>query len=117
MTQPVTLYPLLGLPLFEPGDDLARILIDALKNDGVGLHDGDIVVLAQKIVSKVEDCYIDFADLQPSAEALALASSTGKDPRHVEAIPSESSEVVKVGPSAMEDPSVVIVPAHRDGGT
>lgn len=107
MSQPVTLLPLSGLPLFEPGDDLAEILIGAVR-DGGGLHDGDIVVLAQKIVSKVEGCYIDFAAIQPSAEAIALAASTGKDPRHVQAILSESTEVVKVGPS-------VIVVAHRLG--
>lgn len=108
MTQAVSLIPLSGLPLFEPGDDLARTIIDALRSAEIGLRDGDIVVLAQKIVSKVEDCYINLADLQPSTEALALAHTTGKDPRHVEAILSESTEVVKVGPS-------VIVVAHRLG--
>ena len=108
MTNVVSLVPLEGLPLFEPGDDLAQTIVDALRSDDIGLRDGDIVVLAQKIVSKVEDCYIDVADLQPSAEALALANSTGKDARHVEAILSESTEVVKVGPH-------VIVAAHRLG--
>lgn len=108
MTQAVSLVPLSGLPLFEPGDDLAQIILSALRKGEIGLRDGDIVVLAQKIVSKVEDCYIDVADMQPSAEALALAHSTGKDPRHVEAILSESTEVVKVGPN-------VIVVAHRLG--
>ena len=108
MTNAVSLVPLNGLPLFEPGDNLARTIIDGLRSADIGLREGDIVVVAQKIVSKVEDCYIDVADLQPSAEALALATSTGKDPRHVEAILSESTEVVKVGPH-------VVVVAHRLG--
>jgi coenzyme F420-0:L-glutamate ligase/coenzyme F420-1:gamma-L-glutamate ligase len=104
----VTLHPLAGLPLFEPGDDLAGTLAEALRSGGVGMQDGDILVLAQKIVSKVENRYVEMRDVVPSPQAEELAARTGKDPRHVEVVLSESQEVVKTGPH-------VIVTAHRLG--
>jgi len=105
---PVTLFPLAGLPLFEPGDDLAAIFAAALKESGIGLADGDVLVLAQKIVSKSEGRYVALADIVPSERALEIAARTGKDPRHVEAVLSESDEVVKVGNN-------VVVTAHKLG--
>lgn len=105
---PVTLFPVSGLPLFEPGDDLAAALARALREAGTGLADGDVVVLAQKIVSKTEGRYLDLADIVPSEQAIELARRTGKDPRHVEAVLSESTEVVRVGAN-------LIIVAHRLG--
>lgn len=105
---PVSLYPLRGLPLFEPGDDVAAIIGDALRSSGIGLKDHDILVVAQKIVSKAEGAYVKLDEVVPSPEAIELAGRTGKDPRHTEVVLSESDEVVKVGPH-------VIVVAHRLG--
>jgi coenzyme F420-0:L-glutamate ligase/coenzyme F420-1:gamma-L-glutamate ligase len=105
---PVELHPLVGLPLFEPGDDLAASLGESLRASGTGLLDGDILVVAQKIVSKAEGRYVELADVVPSARALELAARTGKDARHVEVVLSEAEEVVKVGPS-------LIITAHRLG--
>lgn len=104
----LALHPLAGLPLFEPGDDVAACVGDALEASGLGLEDGDILVVAQKIVSKAEGRYVDFADIVPGSRAREIAQQTGKDPRHVEIVLSESSEVVKVGPN-------VVVVAHRLG--
>jgi coenzyme F420-0:L-glutamate ligase/coenzyme F420-1:gamma-L-glutamate ligase len=104
----VSLHPLSGLPLFEPGDDIAAIVGEALRSSGLGLLDQDILIVAQKIVSKAEGRYIELDDVVPSGAARELASRTGKDPRHVEVVLSESEEVVKVGPQ-------VIVVAHRLG--
>jgi coenzyme F420-0:L-glutamate ligase/coenzyme F420-1:gamma-L-glutamate ligase len=105
---PLTLNPLLGLPLFEPGDDVGSLIAERLRSSGIGLLDRDILVIAQKIVSKAEGRYVDLADVAPSERALELARRTGKDPRHVEVVLSESVEVVKVGQN-------VIVTAHRLG--
>ena len=66
---PVEFHPLAGLPLFEPGDDLATILGESLRASGTGLLDGDVLVVAQKIVSKVEGRYVELADVVPSIDA------------------------------------------------
>src|SRR4051812_48289870 len=91
----VTLTAVPGLPLVEPGDDLAAILDAGLRNAGLLLTDGDVLVVAQKIVSKAEGRYLDLTALEPRRQALGLATVTGKDPRFVEAILSETREVLR----------------------
>lgn len=105
---PVTLYPLSGIPLVEPGDDLARILGDALVANAVDPQDGDILVVAQKVVSKAEDRYVDLADVTPGDRALELARTTGKDPRLVEVILGQSDEVLRCRDG-------LLVVAHKRG--
>src|SRR5688572_30834759 len=95
MAGPVTLHPLSGLPLVEPGDDLARILGDGLVGSAIAPQPNDILVIAQKVVSKAEGRYVDLAGVTPGARALDLAAQTGKDPRVVEVILGESEEVVR----------------------
>jgi coenzyme F420-0:L-glutamate ligase/coenzyme F420-1:gamma-L-glutamate ligase len=97
-----------GIGLVRPGDDLARIVLDALAATGETLMDGDVLVVAQKIVSKAEDRYADLADVTPSARAVELAAKCGKDPRLVELILSESTEVVRYRMG-------MLVVAHRLG--
>lgn len=104
----VSLHALPGIPLIEPGDDLAGLLANALRESGLELMDGDILVLAQKIVSKAEGLYVELDAVEPSPRARELAEKLGKDPRHVEIVLSESDEIVKVGQH-------VIVAAHRLG--
>jgi coenzyme F420-0:L-glutamate ligase/coenzyme F420-1:gamma-L-glutamate ligase len=104
----VTLHALSGLPLIEPGDDIAALLCAALERAGLGLVDGDIVVVAQKVISKAEGWYVDLDTVEPSAQAIELASRVGKDPRHVQVVLSESEEIVKIGQH-------VIVAAHKLG--
>jgi coenzyme F420-0:L-glutamate ligase/coenzyme F420-1:gamma-L-glutamate ligase len=105
---PVSFYALPGIPLVEPGDDLATMIGDVLRENELWLVDGDILVLAQKIVSKSEGLYINLDDVTPSEQAIAIAAQVGKDPRHVQVVLSESDEVVKVGPH-------VVVTAHKLG--
>jgi coenzyme F420-0:L-glutamate ligase/coenzyme F420-1:gamma-L-glutamate ligase len=88
--------PLVGLPELEESDDLALLLHAAAEEAG-GLHDGDVVVVAQKAVSKVEGRVVRLADVEPSARAVELAGADG-DPRHVEAILRESVDVVRSRP-------------------
>jgi len=96
------------VPLVRPGDDLAAIVIDALGAAGETLRDGDVLALAQKIVSKAEDRYVALDSVSPSARAVALAEEVDKDPRLVELILRESTEVVR-------HRSGVLIVAHRLG--
>lgn len=105
---PVSLHALHGIPLVEPGDDLAGLIGQALQDNGLTLADGDILVLAQKIVSKAEGCYVDLDEVTPSARAWELADELGKDPRHVQVVLNEAEELVKVGQH-------VIIAAHKLG--
>ncbi len=85
-----------GLPELEAGDDLGRLLADACDRVG-GLEPGDVVVVAQKAVSKVEGRIVYLDDVEPSPRALELAGDEG-DPRQVEVILQESAEVVRSRP-------------------
>lgn len=85
-----------GLPELEDGDDLARLLADACARMG-GLEPGDVVVVAQKAVSKVEGRVVNLDDVEPSARALELAGDDG-DSRQVEVILRESAEVLRSRP-------------------
>ncbi len=104
----VTLTALEGLPLVKPGDDLGALLAAALRRTQIAPMDHDIMVVAQKIVSKAEGRFVNLADVQPSARATAIAKEVRKDPRLVEVILSESTEVIR------KKPDVLIV-AHRQG--
>lgn len=95
MSNALSLLPLTGLPLVEPGDDLATLLLDAAARCAGGVQDGDLLVIAQKIVSKSEDRYVDLDTVTPSAAALELAPQADKDPRIVEIVLRESREVLR----------------------
>ena len=83
------------MPAIVPGDDLARHIAR------VDLRDGDVVVVAQKVVSKAEGRIIDLATVVPTARAAALGTEIGKDPRIVEAILSEAVRVVRSRPGLL----------------
>jgi coenzyme F420-0:L-glutamate ligase/coenzyme F420-1:gamma-L-glutamate ligase len=104
----LALYRLDGIPLIEPGDDLAAVILAALEQTGLRLQPGDVLAVAQKIVSKAEDRRVRLAGIQVSARARALAEETGKDPRMVELILRESRRVVR------QRPGLIIV-EHRLG--
>jgi coenzyme F420-0:L-glutamate ligase/coenzyme F420-1:gamma-L-glutamate ligase len=93
----VSLIPIRGLPLIEAGADLAA-LIAAAAGGPDAFHAGDVLVIAQKIVSKSEGRVVRLDDVQPSDEAVRLAEQTDKDPRLVELILGESREVVRTRP-------------------
>ncbi|MDX1581823.1 MAG: coenzyme F420-0:L-glutamate ligase, partial [Alphaproteobacteria bacterium] len=97
-----------GLPMVRPGDDLAGLIVTALTDMGEALQDGDIVVIAQKIVSKAEGRQVPLSAVTPSAQAVELAEKTAKDPRAVELVLRESTEVVRAIPG-------VLITRHRLG--
>ncbi len=91
----LSLIPLQGFPLIHPGDKLPEIIAAALENNGLALLNGDILVLAQKIVSKSEGRLVNLSSVKLSEEALHYAAITDKNPRLIELILSESQEVLR----------------------
>jgi coenzyme F420-0:L-glutamate ligase/coenzyme F420-1:gamma-L-glutamate ligase len=101
MSREVTLTALSGIKLVEPGDDLGAITVAALRDNGLAPRDGDVLVMAQKVVSKAEGRYVDVATVQPSQRAIALAAEVDKDPRFVEVVLSEAKRVVRHRPGLL----------------
>lgn len=97
-----------GLPLLAAGDDLAGIILAALVDAGLTLQPGDVLAVAQKIISKAEGQTVDLGTVEASHEARQLAAETDKDPRMVELILRESTRVVRSRPG-------VIIVQHRLG--
>jgi coenzyme F420-0:L-glutamate ligase / coenzyme F420-1:gamma-L-glutamate ligase len=91
----LTIRPIPDIPLIQPGDDLAQILFEYMEPAGIQLEDNDILVVAQKIVSKAEGRLVNLNDVLPSSAALELAVQTEKDARLVELVLRESSEVLR----------------------
>ncbi|MBN8639614.1 MAG: coenzyme F420-0:L-glutamate ligase [Anaerolineae bacterium] len=107
MTQ-LTLTALRGIPLVQPGDDLARLILDALAANDLTLQATDVLVVTSKIVSKAEGRVVALRDVTPGERAHDLAAQTGKDPRVVELVLQESRGVSRVAPN-------VLVVEHRLG--
>ena len=107
-TRRLTLQALDGIPMIFPGNDLAGLLASALRQMGIVPEDGDILVVAQKVVSKAEGRFVDLDTIDPSPRAVALAEEVRKDPRLVEVILRESTEVVR-------HKKDVLIVAHRLG--
>jgi coenzyme F420-0:L-glutamate ligase/coenzyme F420-1:gamma-L-glutamate ligase len=105
---PLVLTPLPGIPLVEPGDRLDVSILGALDRSGISLVNGDILVLAQKIVSKSEGRLVNLAEVEPSLRAFELARQVEKDPRLVELILRESRGVLRTRAGA-------IIVEHRLG--
>jgi coenzyme F420-0:L-glutamate ligase / coenzyme F420-1:gamma-L-glutamate ligase len=97
----VTISPVPGVPLVRPGDDIAGLLINAMERSDLVPRPRDILVVTQKIVSKAEGRYVDLATLEPSARARELAKATGKNVHLVEAILSQSAEVLRAKPNVL----------------
>ena len=84
-----------GVPMVQPGDNLGALAISVLVDADIAPEAGDVLVVAQKIVSKAENRFVDIATVTPSAQARKLAAETGKDPRFVEVVLSESKRIVR----------------------
>jgi coenzyme F420-0:L-glutamate ligase/coenzyme F420-1:gamma-L-glutamate ligase len=95
MSARLSIFAVPGIPLVQPGDDIAAFVLDGLAAMGEALADGDVVVIAQKIVSKCEGRLVSLGTVTPSAKAEELAGVTGKDPRVVELVLQESNEVLR----------------------
>jgi coenzyme F420-0:L-glutamate ligase/coenzyme F420-1:gamma-L-glutamate ligase len=104
----VQIIPLSGLPLFKPGDDLAAAITTAMQAQGLSAETGDVIVVAQKIISKAENRIVRLDDVTVSDSAHELSESTGKHPAVVELILRESESVMRARPG-------LIITRHRLG--
>ena len=91
------LIALKGLPKVKRGDDVGELIVRAAKEQGVSIEEGDVVVVAQCIVSKAEGKVFDLREVKPSKLAERIASRVGKDPSEVEVILQQSDEIVRLG--------------------
>lgn len=92
---PVTIVGLSYIPIVKPGDNLGRMIVAAAIRQGVRIWSGDVVVVAQKVVSKAERRFISLNSITPSKKAKEIAGAMRKDPRHVEVILRETKRVVR----------------------
>ncbi len=101
MASALSILPLTGIGEIAVGDDLAVVLLDALARNGLVLAPGDILVVAQKIISKSEGRTRELADISPGADALRLADVTGKTPQLIQAVLDESAAVMRAKPNVL----------------
>lgn len=94
--QTISIIPITGIPEIKPGDDIVSIVADAVFKQDTYILDGDIIVLAQKVVSKAEGRTVRLSDVSPSPLAVKFANDWNKDPRMVEVALSEAKRIVKM---------------------
>ena len=114
MPDSMSMFRLMGLPDFQAGDDLAKSIIDTLITQNQTLMEGDVLVIAHKVVSKSEGACAYLDEITPSEEAIELAKTVNKDPRKVEVILSQSNRIVR----AMKRPDQeegVLIAEHKNG--
>jgi len=104
----LVLTPLPAIPYVKSGDDLVEIIWNSVNRGNIHLQDGDILVLAQKIVSKAEDRWVNLVFVEPTRQARDLAQKVEKDPRLVELVLQESNQVIRTRPGT-------IIVEHRLG--
>lgn len=93
---PIQIIPLTGLPEVAPSDDLARLLVEAVRRQRVVLKPGDVFVVAQKVVSKAEGRILRLDSIEPSERAERWAAEYQKDPRAIEVVLREASSIVRM---------------------
>lgn len=103
-----------NLPDIQPGDDLVELILKSMSESEMTFDDGDILVIAHKVISKSEGRIVRLADVEPSAEAIELAKIVNKDPRKIETILSESTRVVRAIKRPEQDEGILIA-EHRLG--
>ena len=102
------LIALKDFPLIEPNDYLASIINKSINDNGINIESGDVVVVAQKIISKCENRYVELKNIQPSKEAIDLGKTLKRDPKFIQIIQNESKKIIST------DKNVIIV-EHKLG--
>jgi len=97
----ISLIALPNFPLVKPGDDLAELILTSLFSVDLSLEDGDILVIAQKIVSKAEGRLVRLRDVEPSLQACEIASAIHKDPRAIEVVLRDSNAIIRIGSNVL----------------
>lgn len=99
--KPISIIGLSGFPSVKHGDDLARLIIKTAQRQGVSIDNGDVLVVAQKIVSKAEGRVFQLKDVKPSEKAKKLAETTLKEPNFVELVLRSACKIVKASPDTL----------------
>jgi coenzyme F420-0:L-glutamate ligase/coenzyme F420-1:gamma-L-glutamate ligase len=97
----ISLIALEGIPEVKPGDNLATMIAAGLAAAGIGLSEGDVLVVTQKVVSKAEGRVVELASVSPRPMAREWAAKWGKDARQVELVLQESAEVLRMAPGGL----------------
>lgn len=92
----IQIFGLRQIPLVKRGESIGDHIVNAAKKEGVRIQDNDIIVIAQKIVSKAEGGVVSLEAITPSALAEQIAKTTGKDPRQVEVVLRESASIIRM---------------------
>ena len=103
----IRIIGLRNIPLVKRGDNIAQLVVKAAKSDGIQIKDNDVLVIAQKIVSKAEGRVVDLRSVKPSARAKEIAKASGKDPRHVETILNQTSKILR-----LKGPHIIVETHH-----
>lgn len=114
MPDEMSMFRVMGLPDFHQGDDLAETLIATLQANGQSLKEGDILVVAHKVVSKTEGACVYLEQIIPSLDAIELAKTVNKDPRKVEVILAQSKRIVRAVKRPNQQEGVLIA-EHKNG--
>ncbi|MEM2910359.1 MAG: coenzyme F420-0:L-glutamate ligase [Nitrososphaerota archaeon] len=96
MSDSVEVIGIRGIPVIRPGDDLASIIVENARKTGVGIKDGDIIVITHVAVARAEGKIVRLKNVEPSELAKRIAEETGKDPRHVEVILRDSKDIIRM---------------------
>src|SRR5438874_13459592 len=92
----LTIFPVTRIPDIKKGDDLGKMIVSRVEDQGDEFKKGDIAVISQKIVSKAEGRILPLSKITPSEFAETIAKETGKDPRQVEAVLRESRKIIRM---------------------
>ncbi|MEM3421162.1 MAG: coenzyme F420-0:L-glutamate ligase [Candidatus Hadarchaeum sp.] len=91
------LFAIIGIPMVKRGDDIGELIVAAAEKQHLRIEDGDVLAVAQTIISKAEGEIVDLRTITPSPRAIEIAKKIDKDPRMVEVILQQSSEIVRLG--------------------
>ncbi len=97
----IEIFPLEGIPLIKPGDNIGEIIVSVCKKNKQSLQNGDVLIIAQSIISKAENAIIDLNTVEPSNFAKKIAKNANKDPRVVEVVLREAQTIVRMRPSLL----------------
>jgi coenzyme F420-0:L-glutamate ligase/coenzyme F420-1:gamma-L-glutamate ligase len=97
----LSLFAIPGLPEIRQGGNLPKLIVEAARTAGTKFASGDVIVIAQKIVSKAEGRTVQLSTVKPSVEAIAIAESVQNDPRLIEVVLRESQRIVRKGARAL----------------
>src|SRR5713101_9410436 len=92
----LSIFPVMGILYIKKGDELGKMIVEKVEEQGDEFQQGDIAVISQKIVSKAEGRVLPLSKIKPSDFAKTIANQTGKDPRQVEVVLRESKKIIRM---------------------